>query len=1458
MWTRDGNLAGAKDWYQSIDYVNNLNLGGYSDWRLPNINELESLLNTEQQSPSTWLNDQGFKNVQYDWYWSSTTRAASADSAWAMSMMVGWIVPVSQKGPGGGIYLLPVRAGQFGSPDITYPANIWKTGQAISYYPGDDGDIQAGVSWPSNRFTDNSDGMIIDSLTGLMWTKDAKSFSIETCTVGNRTWQDALDYVKCLNINKYLGYNDWRLPNRKELYSLYDYSQYHPALPAGHPFINLESSGNDDHWSSTTVGAYPYGHAVAWLFRLTSEGGVGGSWKSNSFYYNYSIWPVRGPQEPATIYVPDDYTTIQGAVDAANPGDMVIVRAGTYVLGNLTVSEEVTLKLEPGVVMKFVTCARLLVKGYLVANGTSDAHIVFTSINDDFYGGDTNGDGNATVPTKNDWGNICFIGSGGGSILDHVIVEYGGRGWSFPLYELLPAVGVYTSNLIISNSIICESGNEGISIWSASPRITDNIITNNNTGIYLYNASPTITGNTIKGNSYCGIQAREFSNPIIQNNTIEENQDWAFRLDTSSSGANISQNTVSGPGAGIFVDGGNLSTSLTWRSDTPYVVGRFVGYYLPFGVTILEGCALTIEPGVVVKFQVSACLYVNGSLNADGTPEKQIIFTSLQDDSYGGDTNGDGTSSSAAPGDWGFLQFRDTSNSNNLNHVVVKYGGRTYDSPLYVYRPAIDIFPSNVKVSNSLITENANAGIGIWWNSSPKIIYNTISNNNYNGIEILDASPTITGNTINGNQWYGIYTRSSSGSTIYFNNFANNSNNVRSEDSTNIWNSPQLISYTYNGMKYTNYLGNYWDDYTGTDADGDGIGDTLYSIDRDSDNYPLTMPFENYEIGGEAPQGYAIIVAGQGGRREKWGIDHSANNAYRVLRNLGLHDEDILYLNSNSLQDIDGDGNAEVDGPASFTHFKNAINEAKKKIQNKSIPLILYLTGHGEQNLFVFDPDDLSPEGEISASNLREMLNGFSSNTPMLIVIGSCSSGSFITSDQSISGSNRIIITAAHDETDFWSTRVYLGWVRSADRFLGNLNKGLNVKEAFVQKSLPGDCLYLWLDDNGDSIGHPPHNLDNDGQLASVTQIGVPGTENLELIRWYLVWKRSPGELRVYDSQNQVTGLVNGEIREEIPGSLYDEENEIVAIFAPCDVYHYEVLSTSEGTYGLDIGSIKGGETETFTAIDIPTSPNAVHQYTADWEALSQGGAGVTLLIDAEGDGIFERTIISDNKLTPCEIAVEPIGYELISQKKITETEFEYIFRLVGKNTGKRDVKNITLNLAREPNGTSVIDGVVYFSTIQAGEQLLSDDTFTVRSDKSPDILVRELIWQVCKCVERPKSDFSHDWTVSLADLAKFTDQWLNSCSEPNWCQGTDLDQSNLVNFMDFATFAQNWLWEIIPADFNIDGEVEFTDYAVLANRWRAGNCAESAWCDGADLNKSGSVDLLDLAEFAELWLEGR
>jgi len=66
-------------------------------------------------------------------------------------------------------------------------------------------------------------------------------------------------------------------------------------------------------------------------------------------------------------------------------------------------------------------------------------------------------------------------------------------------------------------------------------------------------------------------------------------------------------------------------------------------------------------------------------------------------------------------------------------------------------------------------------------------------------------------------------------------------------ESTNIWNSTSPILYTYNGKTHTNYLGNYWDDYTDIDANNDGIWDYPYSIDSNNqDYYPLREAFENY------------------------------------------------------------------------------------------------------------------------------------------------------------------------------------------------------------------------------------------------------------------------------------------------------------------------------------------------------------------------------------------------------------------------------------------------------------------------------------------------------------------------------------------------------------------------------------------------------------------------------------
>ena len=177
----------------------------------------------------------------------------------------------------------------------------------------------------------------------------------------------------------------------------------------------------------------------------------------------------------------------------------------------------------------------------------------------------------------------------------------------------------------------------------------------------------------------------------------------------------------------------------------------------------------------------------------------------------------------------------------------------------------------------------------------------------------------------------------------------------------------------------------------------------------------------------------------------------------------------------------------------------------------------------------------------------------------------------------------------------------------------------------------------------------------------------------------------SPGELRVYDSQERITGLVNGEVKEEIPRSIYDAENKTVILFNLSEVYRYEVVGTEKGTYGLDITSVENGETTTFTATDTPTSDDTIHQYTIDWDALSQGEKGVTLQIDADGDGVFEETVTADNDLTYDEfilqtetiIDFDPDTLNLLDKGKFVTT---YIELPEGYEVSQIDISSIMLN----------------------------------------------------------------------------------------------------------------------------------------------------------------------------------
>ena len=87
-----------------------------------------------------------------------------------------------------------------------------------------------------------------------------------------------------------------------------------------------------------------------------------------------------------------------------------------YVLNNLTVAEGATLTIEPGTVIKGdIQYGRLVINGALVAKGTEQAPIIFTSLRDDTCEGDTNNDGSKSSPAAGDWDGIFFYNTGNGS-----------------------------------------------------------------------------------------------------------------------------------------------------------------------------------------------------------------------------------------------------------------------------------------------------------------------------------------------------------------------------------------------------------------------------------------------------------------------------------------------------------------------------------------------------------------------------------------------------------------------------------------------------------------------------------------------------------------------------------------------------------------------------------------------------------------------------------------------------------------------------------------------------------------------------------------------------------------------------------------------------------------------------------------------------------------------------------
>ena len=303
VWLKNAGCFGTKSWPDALLAANTMASGTCGltdnskagDWRVPNINELSSLISIGATNPA--LPDNPFANVQSPYYWSSSTSEEITTYAWLVFFDMGYVSTADKTSL---VNVWPVHGNGVSAPGgQATTTSLPKTGQTISYATGDDGQLQVGVAWPRPRFTDIGDGTVTDNLTGLVWLKNANCLD-DTLAGGNRsanngemsagnalTWANALASGICgLTDGSQAG--DWRVPNRNELQSLIDRSQANPVLPVGYPFDNVQLNG---YWTSSALLPAPGATGLMIWFVYLGDGVVNID-LSIGLDNNY-VWPVR-------------------------------------------------------------------------------------------------------------------------------------------------------------------------------------------------------------------------------------------------------------------------------------------------------------------------------------------------------------------------------------------------------------------------------------------------------------------------------------------------------------------------------------------------------------------------------------------------------------------------------------------------------------------------------------------------------------------------------------------------------------------------------------------------------------------------------------------------------------------------------------------------------------------------------------------------------------------------------------------------------------------------------------------------------------------------------------------------------------------------------------------------------------------------------------------------------------
>ncbi len=348
---------------------------------------------------------------------------------------------------------------------------------------------------------------------------------------------------------------------------------------------------------------------------------------------------------------------------------------------NVTVHDTASLIIDPGVVIKWrYYYSQLIGNGKITAIGTDAEPIVFTHLGDDNFGNplDSQNDGTQT-PGVSNAGRI-YLYSTEESRLEKCKILYGGYNadnWA-----------IYLKNSNVVNNCEIKNSHNGV-LFTKNAKITNNSFVNMpkyTIGYTLSTGTPDLTGNTVSNMGYIGI--------LLDGNVTNDSPTLK-------------------------------KMNFAGYTNLPYILTS------PF--TIAQGNLVTIEPGVVIKFHNywNQGILVNGGLRAVGTKTDKIIFTSIQDDSAGGDANNNGTGSVPGYDDWKGICFSSTSSDadNVLKNCEIRYAGDGYVDGNNSNAP-IGISSCKVLVDSVKINFSSRCGIAIFGDANPEIKNTVISNIN--------------------------------------------------------------------------------------------------------------------------------------------------------------------------------------------------------------------------------------------------------------------------------------------------------------------------------------------------------------------------------------------------------------------------------------------------------------------------------------------------------------------------------------------------------------------------------------------------------------------------------------------------------------------------------------------------------------------------------------------------------